>query len=152
MTQWTKEEYKKVKDIISSYKDINFSKVMKIILNEINRTSYQSTLHKIVMDKELNDLRLKNRLYKKGEKEKIDLINGNYKSKYYFLNKKVEINRTYLLTEITEETRGGKIYEKKKGKLISYNEKFIIMKYDNYKSCYLWNCYGIDWKLRGIKL
>lgn len=152
MAQWTKEEYKKVNDIISSYKDINFSKVMKIILNEINRTSYQSTLHKIVMDKELNNLRLKNRLYKKGEKEKIDLINGNYKSKYYFLNKKVEINRTYLLTEITEETRGGKIYEKKKGKLISYNEKFIIMKYDNYKSCYLWNCYGIDWKLRGIKL
>lgn len=152
MAQWTKEEYKKVKDIITSYKDINFSKVMKIILNETDRTSYQSTLHKIVMDKELNDLRLKNRLYKKGEKEKIDLINGNYKSKYYFLNKKVEINRTYLLTEITEETRGGKIYEKKKGKLISYNEKFIIMKYDNYKSCYLWNCYGIDWKLRGIKL
>lgn len=152
MAQWTKEEYKKVKDIISSYKDINFSKVMKIILNEINRTSYQSTLHKIVMDKELNNLRLKNRLYKKGEKEKIDLINGNYKSKYYFLNKKVEINRTYLLTEITEETRGGKIYEKKKGKLIGYNDKFIIMKYDNYKSCYLWNCYGIDWKLRGIKL
>lgn len=152
MAQWTKEEYKKVKDIISSYKDINFSKVMKIILNETDRTCYQSTLHKIVMDKELNDLRLKNRLYKKGEKEKIDLINGNYKSKYYFLNKKVEINRTYLLTEITEETRGGKIYEKKKGKLISYNEKFIIMKYDNYKSCYLWNCYGIDWKLRGIKI
>lgn len=152
MAQWTKEEYKKVKDIISSYKDINFSKVMKIILNETDRTSYQSTLHKIVMDKELNNLRLKNRLYKKGEKEKIDLINGNYKSKYYFLNKKVEINRTYLLTEITEETRGGKIYEKKKGKLIGYNEKFIIMKYDNYKSCYLWNCYGIDWKLRGIKL
>lgn len=152
MAQWTKEEYKKVKDIISSYKDINFSKVMKIILNEINRTSYQSTLHKIVMDKELNDLRLKNRLYKKGEKEKIDLINGNYKSKYYFLNKKVEINRTYLLTEITEETRGGKIYEKKKGKLIRYNDKFIIMEYYNYKSCYLWNCYGIDWKLRGIKL
>lgn len=152
MAQWTKEEYKKVKDIISSYKDINFSKVMKIILNETDRTSYQSTLHKIVMDKELNDLRLKNRLYKKGEKEKIDLINGNYKSKYYFLNKKVEINRTYLLTEITEETRGGKIYEKKKGKLIGYNDKFIIMEYDNYKSCYLWNCYGIDWKLRGIKL
>lgn len=152
MTQWTNEEYIKVKNIIASYKDINFSKVMKIILNETDRTSYQSTLHKIVMDKELNDLRLKNRLYKKGEKEKIDLINGNYKSKYYFLNKKVEINRTYLLTEITEETRGGKIYEKKKGKLISYNEKFIIMKYDNYKSCYLWNCYGIDWKLRGIKI
>lgn len=152
MAQWTNEEYIKVKNIIASYKDINFSKVMKIILNETDRTSYQSTLHKIVMDKELNDLRLKNRLYKKGEKEKIDLINGNYKSKYYFLNKKVEINRTYLLTEITEETRGGKIYEKKKGKLISYNEKFIIMKYDNYKSCYLWNCYGIDWKLRGIKL
>lgn len=152
MAQWTNEEYIKVKNIIASYKDINFSKVMKIILNEINRTSYQSTLHKIVMDKELNNLRLKNRLYKKGEKEKIDLINGNYKSKYYFLNKKVEINRTYLLTEITEETRGGKIYEKKKGKLISYNKKFIIMKYDNYKSCYLWNCYGIDWKLRGIKL
>lgn len=152
MAQWSNEEYIKVKNIIASYKDINFSKVMKIILNETDRTSYQSTLHKIVMDKELNDLRLKNRLYKKGEKEKIDLINGNYKSKYYFLNKKVEINRTYLLTEITEETRGGKIYEKKKGKLISYNEKFIIMKYDNYKSCYLWNCYGIDWKLRGIKL
>lgn len=152
MAQWTKEEYKKVKDIISSYKDINFSKVMKIILNETDRTSYQSTLHKIVMDKELNDLRLKNRLYKKGEKEKIDLINGNYKSKYYFLNKKVEINRTYLLTEITEETRGGKIYEKKKGKLIGYNDKFIIMNYENYKRCYLWNCYGIDWKLRGVKI
>lgn len=152
MARWSTQEYNKVKEIINRYKDINFSKVMKIILNEINRTSYQSTLHKIVMDKELNNLRLKNRLYKKGEKEKIDLINGNYKSKYYFLNKKVEINRTYLLTEITEETRGGKIYEKKKGKLISYNEKFIIMKYDNYKSCYLWNCYGIDWKLRGIKL
>lgn len=152
MAQWTNEEYIKVKNIIASYKDINFSKVMKIILNETDRTSYQSTLHKIVMDKELNDLRLKNRLYKKGEKEKIDLINGNYKSKYYFLNKKVEINRTYLLTEITEETRGGKIYEKKKGKLIGYNDKFIIMEYDNYKSCYLWNCYGIDWKLRGIKI
>lgn len=152
MAQWTNEEYIKVKNIIASYKDINFSKVMKIILNETDRTSYQSTLHKIVMDKELNDLRLKNRLYKKGEKEKIDLINGNYKSKYYFLNKKVEINRTYLLTEITEETRGGKIYEKKKGKLIGYNDKFIIMNHENYKRCYLWNCYGIDWKLRGIKL
>lgn len=152
MAQWTKEEYKKVKDIISSYKDINFSKVMKIILNETNRKSYQSTLHKIVMDKELNNLRLKNRLYKKGEKEKIDLINGNYKNKYYFLNKKVEINKTYLLTEISEETRGGKIYEKKKGKLIGYNDKFIIMRYKNYKCCYLWNCYGIDWKLRGVKI
>lgn len=152
MAQWTKEEYIKVKNIIASYKDINFSKVMKIILNETDRACYQSTLHKIVMDKELNDLRLKNRLYKKGEKEKIDLINGNYKSKYYFLNKKVEINRTYLLTEITEETRGGKIYENKKGRLIGYNEKFIIIEYKHYKSCYLWNCYGIDWKLRGVKI
>lgn len=152
MAQWTKEEYKKVKDIISSYKDINFSKVMKIILNETDRMCYQSTLHKIVMDKELNDLRLKNRLYKKGEKEKIDLINGSFKNKYYFLNKEVEINKTYLLTEITEETRGGKIYEKKKGKLIGYNDKFIIMRYENYKSCYLWNCYGIDWKLRRVKI
>jgi hypothetical protein len=26
------------------------------------------------------------------------------------------------------------------------------MKYDNYKCCYLWNCYGIDWKLRGVKI
>lgn len=84
------------------------------------------------MDKGLNELRLKNRLYKRGEKEKIDLINGTFKNKYYFLNKKVELNKKYLLTEISEETRGGKIYEKKKGKLIGYNEKFIIMEYDNY--------------------
>lgn len=152
MARWSQEEHKKVKDIIKRYKDTNFSRVMSVILEETGRTCYQSTLHKIVMDKELNDLRLKNRLYKRGEKEKIDLINGNYKNKYYFLKNKVELNKRYLLTEITEETRGGKIYEKKKGKLISYNEKIIIMKYDNYKCCYLWNCYGIDWKLRGVKI
>lgn len=152
MTRWSQEEHKKVKDIIKRYKDTNFSRVMSVILEETGRSYYQSTLHKIVMDKELNELRLKNRLYKRGEKEKIDLINGNYKNKYYFLKNKVELNKRYLLTEISEETRAGKIYEKKKGKLISYNEKFIIMEYDNYKCCYLWNCYGIDWKLRGIKL
>lgn len=151
MARWSTQEYNKVKEIINRYKDTNLSRVINVILDETGRSCYQSTLHKVVMDKGLNELRLKNRLYKRGEKEKIDLINGNYKSKYYFLNKKVEINRTYLLTEITEETRGGKIYEKKKGKLIGYNDKFI-MEYDNYKSCYLWNCYGIDWKLRGIKL
>ena len=152
MARWSQEEHNKVKEIIKKYKDTNFSRVMNVILEETGRTCYQSTLHKIVMDKELNDLRLKNRLYKRGEKEKIDLINGNYKNKYYFLKNKVELNKRYLLTEITEETRGGKIYEKKKGKLISYNEKFIIMKYDNYKCCYLCNCYGIDWKLRGVKI
>lgn len=117
MARWSQEEHKKVKDIIKRYKDTNFSRVMSVILDETGRTCYQSTLHKIVMDKELNDLRLKNRLYKRGEKEKIDLINGNYKNKYYFLKNKVELNKRYLLTEITEEIRGGKIYEKKKGKL-----------------------------------
>lgn len=152
MGRWKKEEYEKVKEIINRYKDTNLSRVIRVILDETGRTCYQSTLHKVVMDKGFNDLRLKNRLYKRGEKEKIDLINGNYKNKYYFLNKKVELNKKYLLTEITEETRGGKIYENKKGRLIGYNEKFIIIEYKHYKSCYLWNCYGIDWKLRGVKI
>lgn len=151
MARWSTQEYNKVKEIINRYKDTNLSRVINVILDETGRTCYQSTLHKVVMDKGLNELRLKNRLYKRGEKEKIDLINGTFKNKYYFLNKKVELNKKYLLTEISEETRGGKIYEKKKGRLISYNEKFIIMEYENYKSCYLWNCYGIDWKLRGVK-
>ena len=151
MARWSTQEYNKVKEIINRYKDTNLSRVINVILDETGRTCYQSTLHKLVMDKGLNELRLKNRLYKRGEKKKIDLINGNYKNKYYFLKNKVELNKRYLLTEITEETR-GKIYEKKKGKLISYNEKFIIMEYENYKCCYLWNCYGIDWKLRGIKI
>lgn len=110
MARWSTQEYNKVKDIIKRYKDTNLSRVINVILDETGRSCYQSTLHKIVMDKELNELRLKNRLYKRGEKEKFDLINGNYKNKYYFLNKKIELNKKYLLTEISEETRGGKIY------------------------------------------
>lgn len=153
MAIWSTQEYNKVKDIIKRYKDTNLSRVINVILDETGRSCYQSTLHKIVMDKELNDLRLKNRLYKQGEKEKIKIDLGFYISPYENLSKKVVINKDYLFTEYTEETRGNgdNYYKNKRGKIIDYNNKFIIVKYDNYKRCYLWNTFGIDWKIRGVK-
>lgn len=149
--KWSKNDIDFIKGVLKSNSNKKFNYVMNILKEHIN-LPYKNIANKITTTKELDELRLENKIFKQGEKEKIKIELGFYITPYENLSKKLVINKDYLFTEYTEETRGGKIYEKKKGKLIGYNDKFIIMEYDNYKSCYLWNCYGIDWKLRGIKL
>lgn len=150
--KWTKKDIEFIKGVLKSNSNKKFNYVMNILKEHIN-LPYKNIANKITTTKELEELRLENKIFKQGEKEKIKIELGFYITPYENLSKKLVINKDYLFTEYTEETRGNSdnYYKNKRGKIIDYNKRFIIVKYDNYKRCYLWNTYSIDWKIRGVK-
>lgn len=80
-----------------------------------------------------------------------------------------KINRTanaIIVDEIMKKFKRGKSYElsnygniknmgldnwSRRAKLISKTDRFGVFDLGSRKECFLWACYGLDWKVKGIR-
>lgn len=80
-----------------------------------------------------------------------------------------KINRTanaIIVDEIMKKFKRGKSYElsnygniknmgldnwSRRAKLISKTDRFGVFDLGSRKECFLWTCYGLDWKVKGIR-
>lgn len=144
MAKWTKEETKILEETIVENEGIDFNDFVDLLATKIDRTK------KSIIAKTNNDDRTK-RLMRD----------------YRIIRKK--INRTanaIIVDEIMKKFKRGKSYElsnygniknmgldnwTRRAKLISKTDRFCVFDLGSRKECFLWTCYGLDWKVRGIK-
>lgn len=144
MAKWTDEETKILEQTIEENEGIDFNDFVDLLATKIDRTK------KSIIAKTNNDDRTK-RLMRD----------------YRIIRKK--INRTanaIIVDEIMKKFKRGNSYEvsnygniknmgldnwTRRAKLISKTDRFGVFDLGSRKECFLWTCYGLDWKVKGIR-
>lgn len=144
MAKWTDEETKILEQTIEENEGIDFNDFVDLLATKIDRTK------KSIIAKTNNDDRTK-RLMRD----------------YRIIRKK--INRTanaIIVDEIMKKFKRGNSYElsnygniknmgldnwTRRAKLIRKTDRFGVFDLGSRKECFLWTCYGIDWKVKGIR-
>lgn len=144
MAKWTDEETKILEQTIEENEGIDFNDFVDLLATKIDRTK------KSIIAKTNNDDRTK-RLMRD----------------YRIIRKK--INRTanvIIVDEIMKKFKRGNSYElsnygniknmgldnwSRRAKLISKTDRFGVFDLGSRKERFLWTCYGLDWKVKGIR-
>lgn len=144
MAKWTNEETKILEQTIEENEGIDFNDFVDLLATKIDRTK------KSIIAKTNNDDKTK-RLMRD----------------YRIIRKK--INRTanaVVASEIIKKFKRGNSYElsnygniknmgldnwTRRAKLIRKTDRFGVFDLGSRKECFLWTCYGLDWKVKGIR-
>jgi hypothetical protein len=178
MKGWHDYEIRICKSQIRSHSGESLTKVSESISKILNKSKNTVTRF-LKMNDELVDFRKTYNVYTWNEKvemkmmEEIDkeieeeLANGGLVKKGDFkITYHTQPKRTYGKSCISDKFEVGKSYyvsnhcgEKSNSlnrlcgnaRLISKTDRFGVFDFKDYKSCFLWNCYGIDWKARNVR-
>lgn len=144
MAKWTDEETKILEETIVENEGIDFNDFVDLLATKIDRTK------KSIIAKTNNDDRTK-RLMRD----------------YRIIRKK--INRTanaIIVDEIMKKFKRGNSYEvsnygniknmgldnwTRRAKLIRKTDRFGVFDLGSRKECFLWTCYGLDWKVKRVR-
>lgn len=144
MAKWTDEETKILEQTIEENEGIDFNDFVDLLATKIDRTK-KSIIAKTNNDDKTKRLLRDNRIIRK------------------------KINRTanaIIVNEIIKKFKRGKSYEfsnygniknmgldnwSRRAKLISKTDRFGVFDLGSRKECFLWTCYGLDWKVKGIR-
>ena len=144
MAKWTDEETKILEQTIEENEGIDFNDLVDLLATKIDRTK-KSIIAKTNNDDKTKRLLRDNRIIRK------------------------KINRTanaVVASEIIKKFKRGKSYElsnygniknmrldnwTRRAKLISKTDRFGVFDLGSRKECFLWTCYGLDWKVKGIR-
>lgn len=143
MAKWSKEETKILEDAIVENEGVDFKDFLEIMQKKVNR-SKDSIYSKITSDLRIDKM-LKNYRIIKKEKRKNDNSSINE------IIKKFKYEKNYELSNYGKIKNMGLDNWTKHAKLVSKTDRFGVFDIGSRKECFLWNCYGIDWKARGIK-
>lgn len=178
MKGWQDYEIRICKSQIRNQSGESLTKVSESISKILNK-SKNSITRFLKMNDELVEFRKSYNVYTWNEKvemkamEEIDkeieeeLANGGIVKKGNFkINYDKQPKRTYGKSSISDKFEIGKRYyvsnhcgEKSNSlsrlsgnaRLISKTDRMAVFDFKKYKSTFLWNCYGIDWKAKGLK-
>lgn len=175
---WEDYEIRICKSQIRNHSGESFTKVCEFISNVLSRdksavSRFLKMNEELVAFRRLYDVLTWNEKFEKRLMEEADtevekeLANGGLVKKGDFkINYDKQPKRTYNKNGISDKFEIGKCYyvsnrcgEKSNSlnrlcgnaRLISKNDRFGVFDFKGYKSCFLWNCYGIDWKARRIR-
>lgn len=144
MAKWTDEETKILEQTIEENEGIDFNDFVDLLATKIDRTK-KSIIAKTNNDDKTKRLLRDNRIIRK------------------------KINRTanaIIVDEIMKKFKRGNSYEvsnygniknmgldnwTRRAKLISKTDRFGVFDLGSRKECFLWTCYGLDWKVKGIR-
>lgn len=86
---------------------------------------------------------------------------GNFKITYHTqpkrtygkscISDKFEIGKRYYVSNRCGERNNSTYRIDSNATLIDKTDRMAVFDFKKYKSTFLWNCYGIDWKARGIR-
>lgn len=178
MKGWQDYEIRICKSQIRNHSGESLTKVSESISKILNK-SKNSITRFLKMNDELVEFRKSYNVYTWNEKvemkamEEIDkeieeeLANGGLVKKGNFkINYDKQPKRTYGKSGISDKFEIGKRYYvsnrcgernnstyriDSSATLIDKTDRMAVFDFKKYKSTFLWNCYGIDWKARGIR-
>ena len=178
MKGWQDYEIRICKSQIRNHSGESLTKVSESISKILNK-SKNSITRFLKMNDELVEFRKSYNVYTWNEKvemkamEEIDkeieeeLANGGIVKKGNFkINYDKQPKRTYGKSGISDKFEIGKRYYvsnrcgernnstyriDNNATLIDKTDRMAVFDFKKYKSTFLWNCYGIDWKARGIR-
>lgn len=178
MKGWQDYEIRICKSQIRNHSGESFTKVCEFISNVLSRdksavSRFLKMNDELVAFRRLYDVltwneKLEKRLMEEADTEvEEELASGGLVKKGDFkINYDKQPKRTYNKNGISDKFEIGKCYyvsnrcgEKSNSlnrlcgnaRLISKNDRFGVFDFKGYKSCFLWNCYGIDWKARRMR-
>lgn len=143
MAKWSKEETKILEDAIVENEGVDFKDFLEIMQEKVNR-SKDSIYSKITSDLRIDKMLKNYRIVRK------DLRKNNNVSINKTI-KKFKLGKNYELSNYGKIKNMGLDNWTKSAKLISKTDRFAMFDLESRKECFLWTCYGLDWKVKGIR-
>lgn len=143
MAKWTKEETKILEDTIIENEGMDFKDFIELMMKKVNR-SQKSISSKVTSDLRIDKMLKNYRITKRNRRKNNNLsINETIK--------KFKLGNNYELSNYGNMKNMGLDNWTRRAKLISKTDRFGVFDLGSRKECFLWTCYGLDWKVRGIK-
>lgn len=175
---WEDYEIRICKSQIRNHSGESFTKVCEFISNVLSRdksavSRFLKMNDELVAFRRLYDVltwneKLEKRLMEEADTEvEEELASGGIKKKGNLkinydkqpkrtncksgISDKFEIGKHYYVSNRCGERNNSTYRIDGNAKLISKTDRFGVFDFKKYKSTFLWNCYGIDWKARRIR-
>lgn len=143
MAKWTDEETKILEDAIVENEGMDFKDFIELMMKKVNR-SKKSISSKMTSDLRIDKMLKNYRITKRNRRKNNNLsINETIK--------KFRLGNNYELSNYGNIKNMGLDNWTRRAKLISKTDRFGVFDLGSRKECFLWTCYGLDWKVRGIK-
>lgn len=144
MAKWTKEETKILEETIIENEGIDFNDFVDLLAEKIDRPK-KSIIAKTNNDDKTKRLLRDNRIIRKTIKKTANAIIVDE------IIKKFKRGNSYELSNYGKMKNMGLDNWTRRAKLISKTDRFGVFDLGSRKECFLWTCYGIDWKVKGIR-
>lgn len=143
MAKWSKEKTKILEDAIVENEGVDFKDFLEIMQEKVNR-SKDSIYSKITSDLRIDKMLKNYRIVRKNIRKNNNIaINKTIK--------KFKLGKNYELSNYGKIKNMGLDNWTKNATLISKTDRFAVFNLESRKECFLWTCYGLDWKVNGIR-
>lgn len=143
MAKWSNEETKILEDAIIENEGMDFKDFIELMMKKVNR-SKKSISSKMTSDLRIDKMLKNYRITKRNRRK-------NNNSSINETIKKFRLGNNYELSNYGNMKNMGLDNWTRRAKLISKTDRFGVFDLGSRKECFLWTCYGLDWKVRGIK-
>lgn len=144
MAKWTDEETKILEQTIEENEGIDFNDFVDLLATKIDRTK-KSIIAKTNNDDKTKRLLRDNRIIRKKINRTANAIIVDE------IMKKFKRGNSYELSNYGNIKNMGLDNWTRRAKLISKTDRFGVFDLGSRKECFLWTCYGLDWKVKGIR-
>lgn len=144
MAKWTDEETKILEQTIEENEGIDFNDFVDLLATKIDRTK-KSIIAKTNNDDKTKRLLRDNRIIRKKINRTANAIIVDE------IMKKFKRGNSYELSNYGNIKNMGLDNWTRRAKLIRKTDRFGVFDLGSRKECFLWTCYGLDWKVKGIK-
>lgn len=144
MAKWSKEETKILEQTIEENEGIDFNDFVDLLAEKIDRPK-KSIIAKTNNDDKTKRLLRDNRIIRKTIKKTANVVVANE------IIKKFKRGNNYELSNYGNIKNMGLDNWTIRAKLIRKTDRFGVFDLGSRKECFLWTCYGLDWKVKGIR-
>lgn len=144
MAKWTDEETKILEQTIEENEGIDFNDFVDLLATKIDRTK-KSIIAKTNNDDKTKRLLRDNRIIRKKISRTANAIIVDE------IMKKFKRGNSYELSNYGNIKNMGLDNWTRRAKLIRKTDRFGVFDLGSRKECFLWTCYGLDWKVKGIR-
>lgn len=144
MAKWTDEETKILEQTIEENEGIDFNDFIDLLATKIDRTK-KSIIAKTNNDDKTKRLLRDNRIIRKKINRTANAIIVDE------IMKKFKRGNSYELSNYGNIKNMGLDNWTRRAKLIRKTDRFGVFDLGSRKGCFLWTCYGLDWKVKGIR-
>lgn len=144
MARWSDEETKILEQTIEENEGIDFNDFVDLLATKIDRTK-KSIIAKTNNDDKTKRLMRDSRIIRKKINRTANAVVASE------IIKKFKHGKSYELSNYGNIKNMGLDNWTRRAKLIRKTDRFGVFDLGSRKECFLWTCYGLDWKVKGIR-